>query len=233
MSTIHNTAERGEIAKTVLMPGDPLRARFIADNYLEDAALVNEVRCAYCYTGKYKGKSVSVMASGMGNGSMGIYSYELFTEYDVEKIIRVGSAGGLSSELRLGDIVFAMAVSSDANYDGFYSLDGNFSPCADYSLLSRATSYCKDRGLGFTVGSVFSGARFHYDDAFYEKWAKMGILAIEMESAALYTNAAVTGKKALAMFTISDLLRTGEALSPAERQTGFNTMIETALACID
>lgn len=233
MATIHNKAERGMIAKTVLMPGDPRRAEFIAKNCIDDAILVNDVRCAYCYTGSYHGKPVSVMASGMGEGSMGIYSYELFSEYEVDNIIRVGSAGGIIPSLQLGDIVLATASSTDSGYMTHYGLPGNFSPSGSFALMRKAADYMDGANIRYQAGPVFSGAAFHYSNEFFGKWAKMGILAVEMESAALYCNAAVTGKQALCMCTISDLILEGHGLSPNERETTFLNMIETALSLVE
>lgn len=223
--TIHNSAKKGEIARTVLMPGDPKRAAYIAENFLEDARLVNDIRCDYAYTGKYKGKALSVMASGMGAGSMGIYSYELFNDYDVERIIRVGSAGGLSSDLELGDVVVALSVSSDSGYMSHFNFPGSFSPTVSGRLLKKLLS------LDDSVrpGPVYSGAAFHYSDEFFRKIEEMGMLCIEMETAALYTNAAAVGREALSMFTISDIMSTGEHYSGPERETAFNKMIVTAL----
>ena len=225
--TIHNRARRGEIAETVLMPGDPRRAGFIAENFLDSPVLVNDVRCAYAYTGTYKGKPVSVMASGMGDGSMGIYSHELFEEYGVRRIIRVGSAGGISPSLKLGDVVVALSTSTDSGYMTHYGLPGFFAPTVSESLLKELMAM--EEGKDLRYGSVFSGAAFHYSDEFYAKWEAMGILAIEMETAALYSNAAELHGEALAMFTISDILSTGEHYSSEERESSFVNMINLAL----
>ena len=229
MSTIHNKAEKGQIAESVLMPGDPKRAEYIARTYLEDAVLVNDVRCAYCFTGSYKGKRISVMASGMGSGSMGIYSHELFHDYGVERIIRVGSAGGVSPGLKLNDIVIASASCTDSGYITHFGLPGTFAPAADFSLMRKAAEHMEANGISYQAGLVFSGAAFHYPDGFFGKWAAMGVLAVEMESAALYINAAEAGKKALCLCTISDNLLDGGKLSPDERETAFGRMITTAL----
>ena len=229
MSTIHHKAEKGRIAETVLMPGDPKRAEYIARTYLYDAVLDNDVRCAYCFTGNYKGKRISVMASGMGSGSMGIYSHELFHEYGVERIIRVGSAGGISPGLKLNDIVIASASCTDSGYIAHFGLPGTFAPAADFSLMRKAAEHMEANGISYQAGLVFSGAAFHYPDGFFEKWAAMGVLAVEMESAALYINAAEAGKRALCMCTISDNLLDGGKLSPDERETAFGRMITTAL----
>lgn len=229
MSTIHNKAEKGQIAEAVLMPGDPKRAEYIARTYLEDAVLVNDVRCAYCFTGSYKGKRISVMASGMGSGSMGIYSHELFHDYGVERMIRVGSAGGISPGLKLNDIVIASASCTDSGYITHFGLPGTFAPAADFSLMRKAAEHMEANGISYQAGLVFSGAAFHYPDGFFGKWAAMGVLAVEMESAALYINAAEAGKKALCLCTISDNLLDGGKLSPDERETAFGRMITTAL----
>ena len=228
MSTIHNKAEKGQIAESVLMPGDPKRAEYIARTYLEDAVLVNDVRCAYCFTGSYKGKRISVMASGMGSGSMGIYSHELFHDYGVERIIRVGSAGGISPGLKLNDIVIASASCTDSGYITHFGLPGTFAPAADFSLMRKAAEHMEANGISYQAGLVFSGAAFHYPDGFFGKWAAMGVLAVEMESDALYINAAEAGKKALCLCTISDNLLDGGKLSPDERETAFGRMITTA-----
>lgn len=230
MGTIHNEASKGDIAPMVLMPGDPHRTRFIAETFLENPKLVNNVRCAYCYTGTYGGRPVSVMASGMGAGSMGIYSYELFTYYDVESIIRVGSAGAIIPGLDLGDIVLVTATSTDSGYASRLDLKGNFSPSGDFSLMRKAADYMDKNNIGYRAGSVFTGAAFHYPEGYFDKWAAMGVIAVEMEAAALYTNAAQTGKKALAMVTISDQIVEGRALSPKEREITFVSMIKTALS---
>lgn len=231
--TIHNAAKYGEIAKTVLMPGDPLRAKYIAEKFLEEPKLVSDVRNIYCYTGSYQGKEVSVMASGMGAGSMSIYSYELFHFYDVDNIIRVGSAGGLHPSLKLRDVVIAIASSTDNGYAKHFELPGTFAPCADYSLIEKAVAYGKANDLSVRVGPVVSGEGFYYSEEWFDKWSKMGILAAEMESAALYMNAAEAGKKAVALCTISDLMFNGEKCTTEERQKSFDDMILMALSMID
>lgn len=228
--TLHNAARYGEIAKTVLMPGDPLRAKYIAEKFLDAPRLVSDVRNIYCYTGVYQGAPVSVMASGMGAGSMGIYSYELFHFYGVDAIIRVGSAGGLHPSLKLRDIVVAMASSTDNGYARRLDLPGVLAPCADYSLIAGAAAYAAAHGLTVRVGPVISGEGFYYDDAWYRRWTDLGMLAVEMESAALYINAAEAGKKAVALCTISDLMFTGEHCTTQERQESFDDMILMALS---
>lgn len=228
--TIHNAAKYGEIAETVLMPGDPLRAKFIAEHYLENPVCVSDVRGIYAFTGTFEGKRVSVMASGMGAGSMGIYSYELFNYYGVEKIIRVGSAGGLSPKLKLRDVVLGLSSSTDSGFAKQYDLPGDFAPCCDFELASAAMEYAKKNNISCNAGMLFSGVAFHYDNCFLEKWMKMGALAVEMESAALYMNAAQAGKKALAVCTISDMVFSGEHCSVQERQESFDSMIRMALS---
>lgn len=229
--TIHNSARKGEIAQTVLMPGDPVRAKYIAENYLQKSRLVNEVRCAYAYTGEYMGEQVSVMASGMGSGSMGIYSHELYQDYGVERIIRVGSAGGLGPQVRLGTILVAISASTDSGYAKHLDLPGDFAPTVSDKLLRNLIEIDRQKQgkLNLLLGSVFSGAAFHYSQDFFEKWYNMGVLAVEMESAALYINAAKLHKEALAMFTISDMIFSGEKYSTQEREMCFGKMIEVAL----
>ena len=228
--TPHNEAKLGDFAKTVLMPGDPLRSKFIAEKYLENAKLVNNVRGIQGYTGTYRSVPVSVMASGMGMPSMGIYSYELFNVFGVENIIRIGSAGGIAEDLELRDIVIAMGASTNSNYIYQFGLPGTFAPTADYGLLEKAVSECRERGSSYKVGNVVSTDTFYDDNADVNRqWSKMGILAVEMEAAALYSNAARAGKNALAIFTISDHVIKGGALSAIERQESFTEMMEIAL----
>lgn len=231
MGTPHNSAEKGDIARKVLMPGDPLRAKYIAETYLENPKCFNTVRNMFGYTGTYKGKEISVMGHGMGMASVGIYTYELYHFYDVEEIIRIGSAGGLAPQMDVRDIVIAMGACTDSNYAYQYRLPGTFAPIADYELLSRAVETAKRQGTKVHVGNVLSTDVFYNDDpSVGESWQKMGVLAVEMESAALYMNAARAGKKALCILTISDLLNGGKSeLTPEERQTGFNKMMEIAL----
>lgn len=229
MSTPHNSAVKGNFAKTVLMPGDPLRAKFIAETFLDEPRLVNNVRGVQGYTGAYKGVPVSVMASGMGMPSIGIYSYELFTQYDVDNIIRVGSAGALQKELKLGSIVAGMGACTNSNYAAQYGLGGTFAPIADFALLSAAVQSAKELGITMPVGNLYSSDTFYDASASSLKWAEMGVLAIEMEAAALYCNAAYTKKRGLAICSISDNIVTGEELSPEQRQTGFTNMMKLAL----
>ena len=229
MGTAHNEAAVGAFAKTVLMPGDPLRAKFIAETYLENAVLVNNVRGVQGYTGTYKGVPVSVMASGMGMPSIGIYSHELFHFYGVENIIRVGSAGAISPKLKLRDVVMAQAACTNSNYAHQFGMPGALAPIADYTLLETAVAVARRMDVEPTVGSLLSSDTFYNKAGDTLKWGEMGVLAVEMETAALYWNAAEAGKRALAICTISDSIVTGEELSPADRQLTFTTMMEIAL----
>lgn len=230
MGTAHNKAEVGEIAKTVLMPGDPLRAKYIAETYLTEVKCFNSIRNMLGFTGKYNGKEISVMGSGMGMPSIGIYSYELYQFYNVESIIRIGSAGALHEDIDLKDIVFAQGACTDSRFAYQYELPGSFAPIADFSLLEQAVSEARALGTRFKVGNVVSSDIFYnvYPEA-AKKWAGMGVLCVEMEAAALYMNAAKLHKKALAILSISDHILKGTELSPEERQTGFSEMMEIAL----
>ena len=228
--TPHINAKPGDFAETVLMPGDPLRSKFIAETFLTDAVLVNNVRGVQGYTGFYKGKRVSVMASGMGMPSIGIYSYELFHFFGVENIFRIGSAGALTDKVALRDLVLGMGACTNSAYAEQYGLGGSFAPIADYSLLEDAVALAREKSLPFHVGNLLSSDTFYDDDAERTlRWGKMGVLAVEMEAAALYMNAARAGKRALAICTVSDSLITGEATSALERQQSFTDMIELAL----
>ena len=229
MGTPHNEAVNGAFAKTVLMPGDPLRAQFIAKTFLTDAKLVNNVRGIHGYTGTYQGTPVSVMASGMGMPSIGIYSHELFHFYDVDNIIRVGSAGGISPKLKLRDVVMAQGACTDSNYASQYALPGTFAPIADFRLLETAVAVARRMGVEPPVGNLLSSDTFYNKAGRTLDWGAMGVLAIEMETAALYCNAAEAGKRALTICTISDSLVTGEELPPADRQSTFTQMMEIAL----
>lgn len=229
MGTPHNNAGAGDFGKTVLMPGDPLRAKFIAENFLTDAKLVNNVRGVQGYTGLYEGVRVSVMASGMGMPSIGIYSHELYHFYGVENIIRVGSAGAISPKLALRDLVFGQAACTDSNYAHQFGLSGHFAPVADFSLLETAVRIAREMGAEPSVGNLLSSDVFYNKAGDTMKWGEMGVLAIEMESAALYCNAAEAGKRALTICTISDSLVTGKELPPEERQNSFTQMMEIAL----
>ena len=230
MGTPHNAAERGEIASTVLMPGDPLRAKYIADTYLEDARCFNTVRNMLGYTGTYKGREISVMGGGMGMPSVGIYTYELYHRYEVEAIIRIGSAGALRDDIQLKDVVIGMGACTDSNYAAQYQLPGTFAPIADYGLLEKAVNTARAQGVSVKVGNILSSdILYNDDDEVNSKWRKMGVMAVEMEAAALYMNAARAGKKALCMLTISDHLFRQESISASERQSGFGQMMEIAL----
>ncbi len=229
MATPHNGAEKGAFARTVLMPGDPLRAKFIAETFLTDAKLVNNVRGIQGYTGTYKETPVSVMASGMGCPSMGIYSYELFTMYDVDNILRIGSAGAISPELKLRDVVAGMGACTNSTYPNQYRLPGTFAPIANFELLQFAVAAAKEIGVRMPVGNLFSSDTFYDASSSTMEWGKMGCMAVEMEVAALYCNAAYTGKRALAICSISDSLVTGEELNAEERQNSFTNMMKIAL----
>lgn len=228
--TPHINATPEDFAKTVLMPGDPLRSKFIAENFLTDAKLVNNVRGVQGYTGTYEGTPVTVMASGMGMPSIGIYSYELFNFFGVENIIRVGSTGSLKMDVKVCDIVFAMGASTNSNYGRQFELPGTFAPIADYTLLKAAIEQADVVGADYHVGNVLSSDTFYdaQEDA-NDYWIKMGVLCIEMETAALYMNAAKAGKRALGLFTVSDHILTHEALDAEARQTSFTQMMEIAL----
>ncbi len=222
--------EKDAFAKTVLMPGDPLRSKYIATNFLDNAVLVNNTRGVQGYTGYYKGKRVSVMASGMGMPSIGIYSYELFNYYDVESIIRVGSAGAISPKLHLRDVVFGLGACTNSSYVNQYRLPGSFAAIADYELLQNAVNAAEKLNVKPFIGNLLSSDTFYDDASSLSDWKKMGVLAIEMEAAALYMNAARSGKKALAICTVSDCpLSGGEECTAFEREQTFNKMIEIAL----
>lgn len=228
--TPHINASPEDFAKTVLMPGDPLRSKFIAENFLTDAKLINNVRGIQGYTGTYKDKRVTVMASGMGMPSIGIYSYELYNIFGVENIMRIGSAGSLNYNVKVRDIVVAMGASTNSNYGRQFQTPGIFAPVADYGMLKTAVAEAEKIGASYHVGNVLSSDTFYDDQAdANDYWQKMGILCIEMETAALYMNAARAGKNALGIFTVSDHILTGEALSAEERQTSFTQMMEIAL----
>ncbi len=228
--TPHISAKAGDFAKTVLMPGDPLRAKYIAETYLENPRLVTGVRNVLGYTGTYKGKDISVMASGMGMPSIGIYSYELFNFYDVEQIIRIGSAGAMQDNMKLMDIVIGMGACTDSNFASQFGLPGTFAPIADYGLMDKAIQTAKAQGTNVVVGNILSSDIFYNaNNNALDLWRSMGVLCVEMEAAALYMNAVKAKKKALCMLTISDHIYTGEALSSEERQLGFGKMMEVAL----
>lgn len=228
--TPHIEAGEGEIAKTVLMPGDPLRAQFIADNYLQDVVCFNRVRNMLGFTGTYKGKKLSVMGSGMGMPSIGIYSYELFNFYNVDNIIRVGTAGGFSDDIKLRDIVIAMGASTNSGFASQYKLPGTYAPIADFGLLRNAVEAAEKMNIKVVVGNVLSSDAYYTgDNEAGSIWKSMNVLCVEMETAALYMIAARARKKALSIVTISDHVFTGEALSSEDRQKSFHEMMELAL----
>ncbi|MCL2189542.1 MAG: purine-nucleoside phosphorylase [Defluviitaleaceae bacterium] len=231
--TPHITAKAGDYAKTVLMPGDPLRAKFIADNYLENPKKVNEVRGMLGYTGTYNGKPVSVQGSGMGVGSMGIYSYELFNFYDVDNIIRIGSAGALDLNLNLGDIIIGLGACTDSDYAKQYKLPGHYAPTCSYELLCKVQEAAKMTEQPIHVGNVLTTDVFYHDESHALKyWVKMGILGVEMEAAGLYMNAARAGKNALCMCTISDVIFTDQAMSAKDREKSLTKMMDLALTML-
>ncbi len=228
--TPHIDASKGDFAKTVLMPGDPLRSKFIAENYLENAVLVNNVRGIQGYTGTYKDKPISVMASGMGMPSIGIYAYELYNFYDVENIIRIGTAGALSENLELFDVVAGMGACTNSRFQQQYGLSGTFAPIASYRLLRTFDDVCSSMNIDVKIGNFLSSDAFYTADEYCnERWRAMGVLAVEMEAAALYMTAAHTGKNALAVCTISDCPSKGTETTPEQRQTALTQMITAAL----
>lgn len=230
LPTPHNNALQGEIAKTVIMPGDPLRAKFIADNYLKDVKCFNKVRNMLGFTGKYKGKEISVMGGGMGIPSVGIYTYELYKFYNVENIIRVGTAGGIGENVKLRDVVIGMGACTDSNYSSQYQLPGTFAPIASYELIEKAVEVSKKLNIKTVVGNILSTDIFYNEDeTALSKWRDMGVLAVEMEAAVLYMNAAKLGKKALCLLTISDCPLQNLSLPSEERQVGFTDMMKIAL----
>ena len=230
--TAHIEAQYGQIAKFVIMAGDPLRAKFMAENYLENPVLFNGVRNMFGYTGTYKGRPVSIMGHGMGIPSIGIYTYELFNFYDVDTIVRIGSSGALHKDLHLGDLVLAMGACTDSNYGAQYELPGVFCPIADFGLLRKTVDTCEEKGFPYMVGNVLSTDVFYSDTPHNDKWMKMGVLAVEMEASALYMNAARAGKRAMSLFTISDHILTGEVTTSEERRTTFTRMMEVALSLV-
>ena len=230
MSTPHINAKPEDFAKTVLMPGDPLRSKFIAENFLENPVLVNNVRGVQGYTGTYKGKKVSVMASGMGMPSMGIYSYELIKEYGVKNLIRVGTAGSFSSDITLGEIVMGISASTDSNYIHGFDAPPGYAPTASYDLLIKTEEVNKNMNLKLNAGNIVSCDVFYEQkENWWKKWAKMNVLAVEMEAAALYMNAAYLGANALAMVTVTDHFITGETATVSEREHANEDMIKLAL----
>lgn len=227
--TPHISAKAGDFAKTVLMPGDPLRAKMIAETFLTDPVLVNNVRGIHGYTGTYNGARVSVMASGMGMPSIGIYSYELYNFYGVENIIRVGTAGSINEDVKVRHVVIGQGACTDSNFASQYALPGTFAPIGSYKLISAAVEEAKALGVDWHVGNIISSDRFYNDSVNTLDWARMGVMAVEMEAAALYMTAARAGKHALAVCTISDHIITGEATTSEERQNSFTDMMKIAL----
>ena len=230
--TPHIGAKLGEIAETVIMAGDPLRAKFMAENFLENPVQFNNVRGMLGFTGTHNGKRVSVMGHGMGIASIGIYTYELFNFFDVKTIIRVGSAGSINMDLNVGDLCIAMGACTNSNYAMQYELAGTFAPIADFDLLRAAANAADKFGYRYKVGNVMSSDTFYTENAHNDAWMKMGVLAIEMEAAALYMNAARAGKRALTILTISDHILKGEATTAEERQTTFTKMMDVAFSLI-
>ena len=228
--TPHINAEPSDFAKTVLMPGDPLRSKFIAENFLTGATLINNVRGVQGYTGTYQGEKVTVMASGMGMPSIGIYSYELYHFFGVENIMRIGSSGAMREDIHVRDIVFGQGACTNSAFANQYGLAGTFAPICDYTLLKTAIEEAENIGAAYHIGNLLSSDTFYGDNPEENAgWQKMGVMAVEMEAAALYMNAARAGKKALAMCTISDHLLTGETTTAQERQNSFTQMMEIAL----
>ena len=231
--TPHIGAKYGEIAETVIMSGDPLRAQFMAEHFLDNPVLFNKVRGMLGFTGTYKGKRVSVMGHGMGVPSMAIYSYELFNFYGVKKIIRVGSAGSMNPDLHIGDLMLAQGACTNSNYASQFQLSGTFAPIADFNLLRAAVEKAEELGYTYKVGNIYSSDIFYDENSgATAQWQKMGVLAVEMESAALYMNAARYGGRALCLCTISDSLVTGEATTAEQRQNSFTHMMDVAFGII-
>ena len=230
--TPHIGAKYGEIAETVIMAGDPLRAKFMAENFLENPVQFNNVRGMLGFTGTHHGKRVSVMGHGMGIPSIGIYTYELYNFYDVKTIIRVGSAGSINEDLHVGDLCIAMGACTNSNYGDQFELPGTYSPIADFDLLRGAADACERMGYHYKVGNVLSSDTFYSENAHNDKWMNMGVLAVEMEATALYMNAARARKRALVILTISDHILTGEATTAEERQTTFTHMMDVAFSLI-
>lgn len=229
MSTHINAANKGDIAESILLPGDPLRAKFIAENFLESPKLYNEIRGMYGYTGTYKGVPVSVQGTGMGMPSMGIYSWELITQYHAQNLIRIGTAGSFHEDIKVGDVVLGIAASTDSNYVHAFDIPGNYAPCASWDLLLKAQEVNKELGISLRAGNIVSCDVFYEFGDWWKKWQRMNVLAVEMEAAALYMNAAYNKVNALCMVTISDHFITGENSTAEERQTSFVDMMKLAL----
>ena len=223
-------AQKGEIAESILLPGDPLRAKFIAENFLDSPKCYNEIRGMLGYTGTYKGVPVSVQGTGMGMPSMGIYSWELIKDYGVQNLIRIGSAGSFSEKVKIRDIVFGLAASTDSNYVHTFGINGNYSPCADFELLMTAKASADKLNIPVHAGNIVSCDVFYeQQEGWWQKWAQMGVMAVEMEAAALYMNAAYLGAKALCIVTISDHFITSEQSTSEEREKTFTDMMRIAL----
>ena len=230
MSTHINAANKGDIAESVLLPGDPLRAKYIAENFLDNAVCYTDIRNMYGFTGTYRGVPVSVQGTGMGMPSMGIYSWELITEYGAQNLIRIGTAGSFHEDIKIKDVVLGIAASTDSNYQHAFNIPGNFAPNASWELLKKAMEVNKDLGLSVTAGNIVSCDVFYETEPdWWKKWAKMGVMAVEMEAAALYMNAAYNGVNALAMMTITDHFVTGEKATTEERTTANDDMVRLAL----
>ena len=232
MSTPHNAAEKGEIAEVVLMPGDPLRAQFVAQSFLEGAVCFNTIRGMLGYTGTYRGKRVSVMGSGMGIPSICIYAHELYSFYGVESIVRIGTVGGLAPEVRLRDLIVAQGACTNSGLISHLGLPGTFAPIADYGLMRKAVEAATRMGMPFHVGNVLSSDVFYDESAAFEDWVRLGVLGVEMETAGLYVCAAQAQKRALTIATVSDLPLAGESLGATERQVGFTQMMDVALEVV-
>lgn len=232
--TPHIEAQLGEIAESVIMAGDPLRAKFMAEHFLDNPVQFNNIRGMLGFTGinRQTGKPVSVMGHGMGIPSIGIYSYELFNFYDVKRIIRVGSAGSINYDLHVGDLMLAMGASTNSNYGLQYELPGTFAPIASFELLRGAADACERMAYRYQVGNVLSSDTFYTENAHNDRWMNMGVMAVEMEASALYMNAARAGKQALTILTISDHILTGESTTAEERQTTFTRMMDVAFAIV-
>lgn len=232
MSTPHLGANKGDIAETILLPGDPMRAKFIADNFLQDTVCYNSVRGMYGFTGMYNGKRISVQGTGMGMPSIGIYSYELITEYGVKNLIRVGSCGSFQEEVKVRDVILGMSASTNSRYVHNFNLPGDYAPTASFELLMKAKHIADQNNIPVKVGNILSSDVFYDDSAdAWRTWAKMGVLAVEMEAAALYMNAARLGANALTILTVSDSIVTGETTTSEEREKTFINMMKIALEC--
>ena len=227
--SLHIAASKGQIAESVLLPGDPLRAQYIAENFLEEPVRYTDIRNMYGFTGRYKGVPVSVQGSGMGMPSMGIYSWELITEYGVQNLIRIGTAGAFTDELELGDVFLALAASTDSNYQHAFEVPGQYSPSASWELIKKVYAVSNETGIEFKAGNVVTCDVFYEFGDWWKKWAKMGVKAVEMETAALYMNAAYNNVNALSIISISDNFVTGAKSTVEERQNSFTNMMKLAL----